>query len=201
LTDPPAPARYVPYPFFTFMGAGQTIVYRTMGNQSPERLLPSVRSAIRRAAPRVAIEETTTMDGVLARAVGPVRQIVRLVALLTALALVLGAIGIYGVMSHFVSRRKRDWGIRIALGLSPARVLAGVVGRATALVAAGIGFGLVAFVLVARFLTSLIYGVGRSDPVALTAAIAGLLLVGVAATLVPAVRASATDPAVVLREQ
>jgi ABC-type antimicrobial peptide transport system permease subunit len=141
------------------------------------------------------------MNAVLAIAVGPARQVLALVTLLTTLALFLGAIGIYGVMSHFVSRRKRDWGIRIALGLSPSRVLGGVVGQATTLVAIGIVAGLVAFALLARFLAALIYGVGRTDPAAIGVAIVGLLAVGVVATLVPAFRASGTDPAIVLREQ
>ncbi|MFI5246319.1 MAG: FtsX-like permease family protein, partial [Gemmatimonadales bacterium] len=201
LTDPPAPVRYVPYPYFTFMAPGQTIAYRVESGRKPESILPGVRAAIRQAVPRAAIQETTTMDEVLARAVGPVRQIMTLVALLTSLALLLGAVGIYGVMAHFVSRRKRDWGIRIALGLSPSRVLAGVVGRGAALVVVGIACGLASFAVLARFLSSLIYGVGRGDPVALGAAIVGLLLVGIVASLVPALRASGTDPAIVLREQ
>jgi ABC-type antimicrobial peptide transport system permease subunit len=141
------------------------------------------------------------MEQVLARAVGPVRQIMTLVALLTGLALVLGAIGIYGVISHFVSRRKRDWGIRIALGLSPSRVIGGVVRRGATLVVAGIGIGLVAFVMLARLLSSLIYGVGATDPLAIAAATVALLVVGVLAALLPAARASRTDPAIVLREQ
>ena len=141
------------------------------------------------------------MERILAIAVGPARQVLALVSLLTGLALLLGAIGIYGVMSHFVARRKRDWGIRIALGLEPSRVLTGVVGQGTALVSVGIAIGLAAFVVLARFLTALIYGVGRTDPIVLSVAIVGLLSVGIVASLIPALRASGTDPAVVLREQ
>jgi ABC-type antimicrobial peptide transport system permease subunit len=124
-----------------------------------------------------------------------------LVSLLTTLALVLGAIGIYGVISHFVARRKRDWGIRIALGLRPSRVVGGVVRRGASLVVAGIAIGLAAFVLFARLLSSLIYGVGATDPLAIAAAVVALLMVGVLAALVPATRASRTDPAIVLRDQ
>ena len=124
-----------------------------------------------------------------------------LVSLLTALALLLGGIGIYGVISHFVARRKRDWGIRIALGLSPSRVVGGVVGRGTTLVVVGISIGVLAFVVFARLLSSLIYGVGATDPLAIAAAVGALLMVGVLAALVPAARASRTDPAIVLREQ
>ncbi|MFI5233418.1 MAG: ADOP family duplicated permease [Gemmatimonadales bacterium] len=201
LTDAPTPARYIPYSSMPFTVPGQTLVFRVADGRDPVAMLEPVRAAILKASPRLAVQEATTMNAVLAIAVGPARQVLALVTLLTALALFLGAIGIYGVMSHFVSRRKRDWGIRIALGLSPSRVLGGVVGQATTLVAVGITTGLVAFVLLARFLGALVYGVGRTDPVALGAATVGLLAVGVIATLVPALRASGTDPAVVLREQ
>jgi predicted permease len=201
LTDAPEPVRYIPYSSVPFMVPGQTLVFRVAEGRDPVAMLEPVRAAILKASPRLAVQQATTMKGVLAIAVGPARQVLALVTLLTTLALFLGAIGIYGVMSHFVSRRKRDWGIRIALGLSPSRVLGGVVGQATTLVAIGIVGGLVAFALLARFLAALMYGVGRIDPVAVGVAIVGLLAVGVIATLVPALRASGTDPAIVLREQ
>jgi ABC-type antimicrobial peptide transport system permease subunit len=201
LTDAAAPVRYVPYSRLSFMVPGQTLVFRVEGNQQPVALLPSVRSAITTANPRVAIQEATTMEQVLARAAGPAKQVLTLVTLLTTLALLLGAIGIYGVMSHFVARRQRDWGIRIALGLSPARVLSGVVGHCTSLVGIGIGLGLLGFVLLARLLTSLVYGISTTDPLAVGGSIVALMAVGIVAALLPALRASRTDPAVVLREQ
>jgi putative ABC transport system permease protein len=201
LIDPAEPVRYVPYTSVPFMVPGQTLVFHVTEGRDPVAMLEPVRAALRHVAPRAAIQEATTMNSVLAIAVGPARQVLSLVTTLTALALLLGAIGIYGVMSHFVARRKRDWGIRIALGLTPSRVLGGVVGRGTALVAWGIAIGLAAFMLLARFLAAFIYGIGRTDPVAVSAAVVGLLSVGVLATLIPALRASSTDPAVVLREQ
>jgi predicted permease len=201
LTEGPAAVRYMPYESISFMASGQTLVFRASGGLNPVSLLQSVRGAITHAAPRVAIAEATTMQQVLALAVGPVRQIMTLVTWLTGLALVLGAIGIYGVMSHFVARRKRDWGIRIALGLRPSRVISGIVRRGTVLVVVGIGIGLGVFVLLARLLTPLIYGVGPTDPLAIMVAIVALLLVGVLAAWLPAARASRTDPVIVLREQ
>ncbi|MEP6732709.1 MAG: ABC transporter permease [bacterium] len=201
LTDAAAPARYMPYTRIPFMVSGQTIVFRVDEKQTPVALLPAVRAALIATDPRVAIQEATTMEQVLALAVGPARQILTLVALLTVLALLLGAIGIYGVMSHFVARRQRDWGIRIALGLSPVRVLSGVVGHSTSLVGVGIALGLIGFLVLARLLTSLIYGVGAADPLTIGASIAALLVTGVVAALLPALRASRTDPAVALREQ
>ena len=201
LTAAATPVRYLPYTAWDMMVPYQTLVFRVADGRTPLGTLDEVRNTIRRIAPRVPVQEATTMDRVLAQAAGPARQVLALVTMLTGLALLLGAIGIYGVMSHFVARRKRDWGIRIALGLTPSRVLTGVVGQSTALVATGIVIGLAAFALLSRFLGALMYGVGRGDPYALSAAIVGLLTVGVVASLIPALRASGTDPAVVLREQ
>jgi len=138
---------------------------------------------------------------VLDVAVGPARQMMTLLSLLSALAMVLGAIGIYGVMSHFAARRKRDWAIRMALGLPTARVIRHIVGQGAALVAAGIVVGVVGTVALARLLTSFLYGVGTLDPIAFAVASALLLAIGMVAAFVPAHRASTVDPALVLREQ
>jgi ABC-type antimicrobial peptide transport system permease subunit len=137
----------------------------------------------------------------LAVAVGPARQVVVLLSLLTALALTLGAVGVYGVIAHFAARRQRDWAIRVVLGLQSARVVAHVVGHGALLVAAGIGIGVIAAVGLARLLASLLYGVSPIDPIAFAAAGAALLIVGLLAALVPARRAGRTDPAITLRAQ
>jgi putative ABC transport system permease protein len=198
LTDDPAPARYMLLTSIPFGPAGQTIVFRTTG--TPRALLATVRSEVSRLAPRVAVDQMTTMTDVVALAAGPARQVIALVMVLAGLALGLGALGIYGVISHLVARRRRDWSVRIALGLSPARVVAGVVRSGATLVAAGIVLGLVLFLAVARLLGSLLYGVGATDPAAIAGASIALLSIGAVAALVPALRAGRTDPANVLRE-
>jgi ABC-type antimicrobial peptide transport system permease subunit len=126
--------------------------------------------------------------------------VVTLLTLLAGLALVLGAVGVYGVISHYVSRRARDYGIRIALGQQPGLVVRQVVGRGVALVAVGSALGVAAALLVTRVLTSLLYGVESTDPIALIAAVVLLVCVGAVAAFVPARRASLTDPVVVLRQ-
>ena len=123
-----------------------------------------------------------------------------LLSLLAGLALVLGAVGVYGVISHYVTRRSRDYGIRIALGQHPSRVVRQVVGRGAALVAIGSAIGIAAALAATKVLSTLLYGVEATDPVALAAAVAVLLAVGMLAAFVPARRASLTDPAVVLRQ-
>jgi putative ABC transport system permease protein len=124
-----------------------------------------------------------------------------LLSLLGALALALGVVGVYGVVSHFVVRRRRDWGVRIALGMRPARVVRQIVGRGVALVGSGIALGLIGFVVLARVLASFLYGVEAADPLALLGAATILLGAGLLAAFVPARRASRIDPALVLREQ
>jgi len=201
LTEDAAPVRYSPNDAPSFVPSGQVIVFRVAAGRHPAALLEAARRAIQASTPSVAVQQVTTMENVVALAVGPARQVMTLITVLTSLALVLGAIGIYGVISHFVSRRQRDWGVRIALGMKPGRVLAGIVGRGAALVLMGIAIGLPAFAVMARILSSFLYGVGRADPISLTAAVAALLSVGIVAALIPAARASRTDPANVLREQ
>jgi ABC-type antimicrobial peptide transport system permease subunit len=140
------------------------------------------------------------MDRVFDNAIGPARQIMTLLTLLSALALVLGAVGIYGVIAHFAARRKRDWAIRVALGLRGSLVVRHIVGQGAALVLAGVAFGAVGTVLLARLLVSFLFNVSTVDPIAFVAASGALLLVGIAAAFIPAWRAGTVDPALVLRE-
>ncbi|MDF2776227.1 MAG: permease, partial [Geminicoccaceae bacterium] len=199
LTDAPAPARYMLLETLPFVSDMQTLAFKTEG-RSPESALDDARQIVQRVAPSAAVQGVTTLDRVLDLAIGPARQVMTLLAILTTLALVLGAVGVYGVIAHFVSRRSRDWGVRIALGMMPSRVVAMIVTRGAALVLAGIVVGVTAFVALARLLESLLYEVESADPLAIAGATAVLIVVGLAAAVVPAVRASRTDPAIVLRE-
>jgi len=201
LSATPVPARYYLYEHTTWFLNWHTVVLKTRDGADAAAVLESARRAIQQAAPTVAVRELTTMESVFTRAIGPARQVMSLLALLGALALVLGTVGVYGVVSHFVARRKRDWGIRIALGLRPAHVVRQVVGRGGALVGMGIVLGLIGFLALARVLASFLYGVGTADPLSLLGATAVLLGAGLLAAYLPARRAARIDPAVVLREQ
>ena len=100
----------------------------------------------------------------------------------------------------YVTRRSRDYGICIALGQTPSRVVRQVVGRGAALVAGGSAIGIAAAIAVTKVLATLLYGVKATDPLSLAAAVVVLQLVGILAAFVPARRASLTDPAAVLRQ-
>ena len=201
LTDDPEPARYYSAEQVDWFGTSATLVARTNRPEDAARLLDSMRRTVNRVAPGFAIQEATTMSRVLDTAVGPAKQVMMLLALLSTLAMVLGAIGIYGVISHFAARRKRDWAIRVALGLPTSRVLTNIVGQGASLVALGILVGVIGTIALARLLTSFLYEVGTLDPIALATASLVLLLLGIAAAFIPAHRASTVDPALVLREQ
>jgi predicted permease len=200
LTDPPVPARYMLFEHVPPMFDQVSFVLRTESDDHVPVLADAARSTIAREGGQLAVQQVTTMRHIFAQAMGPTGQVVTLLALLAALALVLGAVGVYGVIAHYVLRRTREYGIRIALGEQPARVVRQVVGRGAALVSIGTAIGLVGTVAVSRLLVSLLYGVKATDPMAMGAAVAVLLAVGLAAAFVPARRASLTDPAVVLRQ-
>ena len=201
LTDEPLPARYFLAGQAPWFGTRATFVIRTARADDAERVLDQARETINRVSPGMAIDQSTTMARVFDEAVGPARQIMSLLALLSALALVLGAVGIYGVISHFAERRKRDWAIRIALGLPTWRVMTNIVGQGTSLVAAGIVLGAVGTVVLARLLTSFLFEVSPLDPIAFAAASLLMLATGVVAALLPARKAGAVAPAMALREQ
>jgi putative ABC transport system permease protein len=202
LTDAAAPARYMLYAQVPDgISTETTFVVRTASAAEMPALIQAARGTLAREAPQLAVDRVTSMQAVFDEAVGPAGQVVTLVALLAGLALVLGAVGVYGVLSHFVARRARDYGIQIALGLPPTRLVSQVVGRGLRLVGIGSAVGVASALLLTDLLSSLLYGVSAADPQAIAGAVLALLAVGSLAAWVPARRASRTDPAVVLREQ
>ena len=201
LTAEPHPARYMLYDHVPTSMEIHSFVIRAHRATEVPVLLDAARERIAAVAPGAAIRETSTMEHVFAQAVGPALQIRTLLSLLAGLALVLGAVGVYGVVSHYVSRRKRELGIRMALGLRPARVVAGVVVRGGRLVAAGAVIGVIAAVILGRVLESFLFGITAADPVALAAAAGILAAAGAAAALLPASRAARVSPASILKDE
>jgi putative ABC transport system permease protein len=200
LTDAPVAARYMLYDHVPPVWYQVSFVLNTDNPDGIAALLDMARAVIARDGTQLALQEMTTMRNIFERAIGPAGQVVTLLTLLAGLALLLGAVGVYGVISHYVGRRARDYGIRIALGQPPARVVRQVVGRGAALVAVGSAIGILAAVAVTRVLATMLYGVQPTDPLAMGSAVVLLLLVGMLAAFVPARRASRTDPAVVLKQ-
>jgi ABC-type antimicrobial peptide transport system permease subunit len=177
-----------------------TFVLKADGPASMPVVLETARSTIQRTGSQLAVQKSMTMRGVFDVALGPTGQIVTLLTLLAGLALLLGAVGVYGVMTHYVTRRSRDYGICIALGQLPSGVVRQVVGRGAALVAVGGAIGIAAAIAATKVLSTLLFGVTATDPISLASAIVVLLAVGILAAFVPARRASLTDPAIILRQ-
>src|SRR4029453_19217780 len=200
LTDTARAVRYMAYLQAPLMVPPQTLVIRTIDRDAGRQRSP-IQSTIRRIAPTVAIQAATTLSSEIDRAVGPARQVMFLLGLLTSLALTLGAIGIYGVIAQFVTRRSREWAVRMALGLSPARVIRHVVRRGTILVGTGVGIGLAGTLMLPKLVRPFLYGVSAGDPTAMLMAVGILVVVGISASMIPALRAARGDPAMTLREQ
>jgi ABC-type antimicrobial peptide transport system permease subunit len=201
LIDSAEPVRYVALAQMPWMDDAQSLVLRAMPGVDDTSLLEPARQTIARVAPSAAVQQTTTMRRVFETAIGPARQVVMLLSLMTALSLILGAIGVYGVIAHYAARRQRDWAIRVALGLPGSRVISHVVGHGALLVTAGIAVGIAGATMLTRLLSSFLYGVSAIDPVAFVTAGAALLAVGTVAAFVPAWRAGMANPLSALREQ
>ncbi len=167
----------------------------------PATIAAAVTRIVHEADPDVPINEVITLDGFLARSLSPRRFAMLLIGVLAGLALVLAAVGIYGVMSYTVGQRTQEIGVRMALGAQPKNMLALVLGRGAGLALVGIFAGTLGALALTRFLSSLLFGIEPKDPV--TFAGVALLLFGVAlaACYVPARRAMQVDPMVALRDE
>jgi putative ABC transport system permease protein len=139
------------------------------------------------------------MEQVVARGTAERRFAMVLVAIFAVSALLLAAVGIYGVMSYSVSQRTREIGVRMALGATPASVLQLVLRQAGVMTAAGISIGLVGALTLTRFLAAFLFGVTAKDPLVYGAVALLLALVALVAVIVPSARATRVDPLVALR--
>jgi putative ABC transport system permease protein len=177
------------------------LVVKTTGD--PRSIVSGVREEVRQMDKDLPIYNVRTMDEYMSNAVAQPRLIALLLAVFAGLALLLTAIGLYGVMSYSVAQRTHEIGIRMALGASQNNVLGLVVRQGMLLAAIGVGIGLIGAFILAKVLASLIsdllFGIGAKDP--LTFAAIALIIFGVAllACFIPARRATKVDPMVALR--
>jgi predicted permease len=174
-----------------------TLVVRTRGN--PAALSGLIKNTVWSFDRNLAISEVLTMDDVVAEANAEPRFEMALLGVFAGVALLLAAVGIYGVMSYSVERRTHEIGIRISLGASRTDVLKLVVRQGMVLALAGSAAGIVGALLLSRLMTKLLYGILPTDPLTFTGVAVLLTFVALAANYLPARRATRVDPMVALR--
>jgi putative ABC transport system permease protein len=168
---------------------------------APGALEPMLRREVITVDPTATVSQVRSMGAVLAASAAHPRATTTLIAGFAAIALLLGAIGVYGVLSYGVTQRRREIGIRMAIGAEPGAVRRMVLGRATRLVAGGVVAGLFAGWLGASALKGFVYGVSVRDPLSFAAVPLLFAAVGVAASYLPARRATRVSPTEVMREE
>ncbi len=200
LTGDLVPGRYFPYrqnPFPWFLAT--SLVLHVEGD--PEAMRSVITNRLIELEPTLPIAQIRTMDEILSGAVSRQRFNASLLTLFAALALILAAVGIYGVMSYTVHHRRSEIGVRMALGAGRRQILKLVVGQGLWLTAAGLAIGLLAAFALVRFLSGLLFGVGILDPTTFVVVSLLLTFVALAACYLPAHRASHFDPVTSLRSE
>jgi len=195
LGEPPQAVVYMPLK--QHYSPAVMLYVRTKGD--PTKAIPLVRSTLRTLAPSVPLLRVQTMEQVLVQSLAAPRMGAELLGTFGLLALVLAAIGTYGVLSYSVNQRTQEIGIRMALGAQPANVLRLMLLNGMAMVVAGVVVGLGFSVLLAKSMNTLLYGIGMFDAPSFLGTAALLILVALGACYLPARRAMRVDPIVALR--
>ena len=197
-------------------GAAQPSVYMPMAQNFAEQMFvvirarsvadlgkiaPALRTAVSEVDPTVPVGEIRLLDGSVADSASRARFAATLLALFAAVALLLGATGIYGLMTSAVSRRTREIGVRMALGASSRRVLRMVLRESVSVTALGLLLGVAGAIAAGRLLRGLLFGVSTVDAAVLSAVAALLGVVAVIAALAPARRAARVDPLAAIRAE
>ncbi len=193
LTHEPVPEHYDPFSGDDYFH----VVAHT--NIAPSAITGGVRQALAQLDPTLPLFDVRTMDQLIAEDAAGEQFLTLLIGLFASLALVLAAVGIYGVLSYVVTQRTREIGIRMSLGASRAHVLRLVLGQGFRLTLAGLVLGIVAALAARRVLASSLHSVNANDPVIFGATAASLVLVALLACYIPARRAARVDPMVALR--
>jgi len=175
------------------------LVIRTHGD--PSQLVNDARRAIAAEAPDVPVFQIAPLTELVERSIGPRRFVMVLLELFGGLALLMTAVGVYGVISYTVAERTREIGIRTALGARPADIVRLVIGGGFTIVCSGLVAGLALAFAASRFLESSLYSVSTTDPATFAGVAIVLMTVALAAQAIPIVRAMRIDPTVALRQE
>jgi predicted permease len=193
------PFSQIPEPFMKGTAASSVFVVRT--GTDPLATLPAVRSAVLEAGNDQPVYGVRSMEQIVSASIADRRFSMMLLGIFAGLALLLAAVGIYGVISYTVAQRTREIGIRMVLGAGRADVLRVVLAQGMLPVGAGLAIGLGASFWLTRLMAGMLYGVSASDPMTFAGVALVLAAVAAAATLVPARRATRVAPVVALRDE
>jgi putative ABC transport system permease protein len=176
-----------------------SLVIRTTGE--PEGIAAAVRQAVLDVDRNQPISEVKTLERIVYQSVARPRFNLLLLGLFAAVAMLLAAAGIYGVMSYTVAQRTRELGIRLALGAQPSDVLRLVIKQGMTLALGGVGIGLVVALALTHLMKSLLFGISATDPLTFAAIAVLLTMVALLACYLPARRATRVDPLDALRHE
>jgi len=177
----------------------QSVGYVIRTSTPPTALVPAVRQAIWSLDPNLPIAGIQTMDALVRESMARTSFTLTLLAIASLVALVLGTVGVYGVLSYVVTQRTRELGIRMALGAKEKQVERMVLRQGARLAGLGIGMGVAGALALTQVMASLLFQVSPTDPVTFAGVVAALVLVALTATYLPARRAAMTDPMEALR--
>jgi putative ABC transport system permease protein len=189
------PTVYWPHPELVM--SAMTILVRTSGD--PFSLVSTARGEMQKMDPELPMAAVATMDQLLADSLSRSRFTMLLLGIFAAVALLLAAVGIYGLIAYSVTQRTQELGIRIALGAQRRDVLRLVLAQGTRLTLLGVAIGVFAALALSRLLATLLFGVSATDPLTYAAVAALLGFAALAACVIPARRAMRVDPMVALR--
>jgi ABC-type antimicrobial peptide transport system permease subunit len=196
---------YVPHAQFSLSTGStprdMTLVVRVDGDPGAVPFVASVRAAIRAVDPSLPVADVRSMEAVVGASMATPRLTASLLSIFASIALVLASVGVAGVLAYLVNRRRREIGIRMALGATRAGVVALVLRRGLAWAGAGIAAGLAASLFLTRLMSGLLYGVAPRDPRTFLSVAALLTVVALLASAFPALRASRVDPLEALRTE
>ena len=198
LREDPQPIAYVAASQSPASGGGMNTELRSAGD--PLSLVPAVKAAVARVNPGILLE-FKTLSGELASSISRERLMARLSGLFGGVALALAMLGLYGVMTYSVTRRRNEIGVRLALGAERARVIRMVLGDVVRVVLVGCVVGAAVSAASGKLIVSFLYGMEPVEPIVLWAAAAMLTVVALAAGFIPALSASRVDPVAALREE
>jgi ABC-type antimicrobial peptide transport system permease subunit len=197
LWNEPVPLIYVPLyqRFFPEM------VLHVRADGDPMSLLPSIRLEIEAIDNDLPLFDERPLSAQVDAAMAQQRTAAYMLSAAGMLSLVLSTLGVYGILSYWVLQRRREIAIRMSLGAKPGAILWLVLRKGLVLAICGIGFGASSSLLLNRFLVGLLHGVSPSDRIAFLVSVTILVLVSLIACLIPAVRATRTEPMTVLRQE